>query len=147
MNHVHSLLDLLHEVFEPGPRGAVGLVEELLGFCDEQGLSLSWKAGRCQVRSPGSGSQQLTEVALPGSVFRAALARFATLCNESLPGSVSPYGGEGEFSIASPSPATFRVAFANTPAEQTLELRRLAPHPNGETAGDAATGHAPVRPR
>lgn len=147
MNGMDLSLDLLHEVFEPGPRGVVGLVEDVLALCDERGLALSWEAGRCQVRPSGSPAEQAAEVPLPGSVFQAALARFAALCNESLPDSVSPYGGEGEFSIASHSPATFRVAFANTPAEQTLELRRLAPHPNGETAGDAATGHAPVRPR
>lgn len=147
MNHVHSLPDRLREAFIPGPRGVVGLVDDLLRLCDEQGLSLSWDAGRCHVRSPGSRSDRLTEIPLPGSVFRAALARFAVLCNENVPGSVSPYGGEGRLSIASLYPAIFRIEFTNTAAEQRLELRRVAPHPNGETAGDASIRNAPVRPR
>ena len=59
-----------------------------------------------------------SEVCFPGDP-----GRLAALCNEQSPGSVSPYGGEGELSIGTNPSAVFRVAFTNTPGEQVLELR------------------------
>ena len=62
------------------------------------------------------------EIPLGKTVFRAMLARIAALCNERTPNSVSPYGGEGEFSIWTEPPTVFHVAFTNTPDEQRIEL-------------------------
>ena len=59
---------------------------------------------------------------LPKSVFRAVLARIAALCNEQLPNSVTPYRSEGTLSVAADLPATFHVAFVNTPTEQRLTM-------------------------
>lgn len=146
MNHVAPSPDQLHETFEPGRRGVVGLVEDLLGLCPEQGLALDWQGGRCRVRPLGVRPEESTEVALPRSVFRAILARFAALCNECVPGSVSPYGGDGEISIDTGGPANFRVMFTNTPAEQRLEIRRVADHRDGTMAGDAAIANGPIGP-
>lgn len=107
-------------------RGILGLVDELLAASWGQNLRLDWQADRCRVRL-GNGLEELLEVPLPKSVVRAALARIAVLCNERKPNSVSPYGGRGELSGSAESAAVFRVAFANTPDEQSLELVRVAP--------------------
>jgi hypothetical protein len=132
----------LQRTFEPGRRGVVGLVDDLLSLCREQGLQLDWQADRCRVRPLGARPQESTEVALPKSVFRAILARMAALCNERVPDSVSPYGGEGELSVGTSPPTIFRVAFTNTPGEQRLEVRRLADHRDGATADGASVDRA-----
>jgi hypothetical protein len=71
--------------------------------------------------------------------LRALLARLAALCNEQTPNSVTPYGGQGQFSPGTSPPAVFRVAFINTAAEQKLEL-------TNET-GLAAESYSPKEPR
>lgn len=103
-------------------RGVVGLVDDLLTVCREQGLQLDWQADRCRVRAEGGEWEEVTDVALRPSVFRAILARVAALCNERTPNSVSPYGGHGELLASAPQPVVFQVSFANTPVEQTLAL-------------------------
>src|SRR5438132_1432009 len=102
--------------------GVAGLVDELLTLCQEHDLQLDWQADRCRVRSRKGDWEELIDVPVRKSVFRAILARMAALCNERTPNSVSPYGGQGEFSASTNSPAVFRVTFSNTPAEQRLEL-------------------------
>jgi hypothetical protein len=54
------------------------------------------------------------------------------LCNEQRPNSVSLYGGRGELSIHRKPAALLRVAFANTPDEQYLELIRVASAGRGD---------------
>jgi hypothetical protein len=98
-------------------------MEELLAVCPEQGLHLTWYSNQCQIRPLGAEQDGATAVLLPKSVFRALLARVAVLCNEHSPGSVSPYGGEGELSVGASPPTVFRVTFANTPGEQWLEMK------------------------
>ncbi len=66
-----------------------------------------------------------TDLPLPKSVFRALLARIAALCNERVPNSVSPYGGEGEIVLDTVASAVFRVEFTNTPAVQRLEIKSV----------------------
>src|SRR5438105_707801 len=80
-------------------RGVTGLVDDLLTVCREHGLQLDWQADRCRVRSIGGDWEELVDVLLRKSVFRAILARVAVLCNERTPNSVSPYGGQGKLSI------------------------------------------------
>jgi hypothetical protein len=137
MNQPPLLSEWVRGAFEPTGGGVVGLVDALLDHCPEQGLQLDWQADRCRVRRLGVRPQESTEIPLPKSVFRAVLARMAALCNERIPDSVSPHGGEGELSIGIERPTVFRVAFTNTPGEQRLEVRRLETRENGETAGDA----------
>src|SRR5205085_3750383 len=92
------------------PRGGVvGLVDDLLLVCQERGLEVDWQADRCCVRSFSGESEDLIEVVLRKSVFRAILARVAALCNERHPGSLSPYGGQGELSMKSSPEVVFRV--------------------------------------
>src|SRR4051812_32293134 len=117
VNHLDAVRTFTHT-----PRGVLGIVEDLLGLAQEQGLRLDWHANQCRVRLLGAEPQELTEVSLPKAVFRAILARLAALCNERTPNSVSPYGGEGELSVGANPPTVFRVAFTNTPGEQRLEV-------------------------
>jgi hypothetical protein len=142
MSHATLSPEHLRQAFVPGQRGVVGLVEALLDLCrdQEEGFELDWRADRCCIRSLGAPPHHVTEVAMPRSVFRSILARIAALCNERVPGSISPYGGEGELSVGT-SPATvFRVAFANTPGEQKLEVRCRPDHRNGVAEADAPAG-------
>ena len=131
MKTLSPLSEQLQRAFEPTGRGDVGLVDELLELCREQGLQLDWRDQQCRIRSLDAEPQETVEVPLPKSVFRAILARAAVLCNECTPNSVSPYGGEGELAIGANSPTIFRVVFTNTPDEQRLEIRRVADHKNG----------------
>jgi hypothetical protein len=134
------LSERLQRALEPTRRGVVGLVDDLLGLCREQGLQLNWRADRCRVRPLGARPQESTEILLPKSVFRTILARMAALCNERVPDSVSPYGGEGDISIGTDPPTIFHVAFTNAPGEQRLEVRRLADHEDGAAVDDASEG-------
>jgi hypothetical protein len=123
MSNLALFPEQLQRVFRPTGRGVVGIVDELLVLCRDEGLQFDWQAGQCRVRPLGAEPAESTEVPLPKSAFRAILARVAALCNERTPGSVSPYGGEGELLVGTDSPAVFRVAFTNTPDEQRLEVR------------------------
>jgi len=114
--------DILRRVLMYPTRGVAGLVDDLLTVCGEHGLQLDWRAERCRVCLPGGAWEEMIDVRLRKSVFRAILARIAALCNAQAPNSVSPYGGQGELSAGANPPVQFRVTFANTPAEQRLEL-------------------------
>jgi len=119
----------VQKAFRPTPRGVVGLVDDLLGLCRVHQLRLRFAEGHCSVRRLGADDSDVITVPLPKSVFRAALARVASLCNEQHPGSVTPYRGEGEVVVPPPlsptcsPPSTCYVSFTNTPSEQQLEMR------------------------
>jgi hypothetical protein len=78
----------VQKAFHPTPRGVVGLVDDLLGLCRIHQLRLRFADGHCSVRRIGADDADALNVPLPKSVFRAALARVAALCNEHHPGSV-----------------------------------------------------------
>lgn len=127
MNTASEISGVLCRALVHPTRGVIGLVDDLLAMCREQGLQLDWQAHRCRVRSCGGDWEELLDVPLMDnprrkSVFRAILARVAALCNEQTPNSVSPYGGQGELTLGGIPPAVVRVTFANTPEEQKLEL-------------------------
>jgi hypothetical protein len=122
MNTTLPIAALLHRVLLQPERGVIGLVDDLLAMCHEHGLQLDWQADRYCVRFNGGDWEELTDVALRKSVFRAILARVAVLCNECTPNSVSLYGGQGELAVGSNPQKAFKVAFVNTPAEQRLHL-------------------------
>jgi hypothetical protein len=125
MNHAAPFSERLTKAFEPTPRGVVGLVDDLLGFCRDRQLRLSFQDGHCSVRPLGTNGDESIDIPLPKSVFRAVLARVAALCNERSPNAVTPYRGESELSLPSDPPANFRVAFTNTQGEQRLEVSFL----------------------
>ena len=140
MTKLSTFPERLQKAFDPTRRGVVGLVDDLLGLCRECGLTLDWQANKCRVHPLGTEQPGSIEIPLPKSVFRAILARVAALCNERIPNSVSPYGGDGELSFGTNPPTFFRVAFTNTPGEQRLEVRRLANDKDETTDDDAAGG-------
>jgi len=125
MNEPSPFLQSIRQTLEPTPRGVVGLVDDLLELCHAQGIQLDWRAGLCRVRSIGMEPEESVEVPVPKSVFRALLARLATLCNDRNPGSISPYGGEGELTVDVDPVTVCRVAFTNTPDEQRVQLSRI----------------------
>ncbi|MCI0458364.1 MAG: hypothetical protein L0Z62_15475 [Gemmataceae bacterium] len=114
--------EALHHVLVNPTHDVVGLVDDLLRLCRAHRLQLDWRAGRCRVRSLGSDWEEWIDIPLRKSVFRAMLAHIAVLCNARAPNSVSLYGGQGRLSVGASPAAMFRVTFANTPAEQRLEL-------------------------
>lgn len=114
--------DLLCHILLHPTGGVAGLVDDLLTVCREHDLQLDWQGDRCRVRPSKADREELIDVPLRTSVFRAILARVAALCNERTPNSVSPYGGQGELSAGANPPTVFRVTFTNTTAEQQLRL-------------------------
>jgi hypothetical protein len=121
MSHPSSPSERLERALADTSRGVLGLVDELLAVSRQQDIQLDWQAGRCRVSFPG-GPPDRIEAPLPRSVFRVALARVAALCNERVPNSVSPYGGQGEVTIGSDPPTAIRAVFVNTPEKQSLDL-------------------------
>jgi len=128
---IHSTLfsERVRRAFKPTPRGVVGLVDELFGLCGVHQLNLRFADGTCSVKRLGADDADSLTVPLPKSVFRAALARVASPCNDQHPGSVTPYRGEGEVVVPTPPspngtlPSTCYVSFTNTPSAQQLEMR------------------------
>ena len=119
-----TLEEMLQAAFTPTERAVLGLVDNLLEACPPTGLCLVWSDDRCRVSDGIDRNSIVFEAVIRRSVFRAALARIAKLCNETKPNSVSPYGGDGE--ISTNSGAAFAASFVNTPAEQRLELSRIS---------------------
>ena len=115
------------DAYEHPARGVVGLVDDLLRLCQEQGLHLDWQGDSCRVRSLTRGTEEVLTTPLRKSVFRAVLARVATLCNERSPNSISPYRGQGELTVGADPSRVVRVGLVNNPSEQRLELIPLRP--------------------
>jgi hypothetical protein len=126
MNTPLTLLERLDRAFTAPTRGVLGLVDELLAVSLEHGLQVGWQGGRCLVRFVEGGPPGSIDVPFRKSVFRAALARVAVLCNQRNPNSVSPYGGRGELSVGADAATVLRVVFTNTPEQQSLELIRVS---------------------
>lgn len=114
-----AVVERLRRAFEPGPRGALGLTDELLAAAREGAIRCEWQGGTVRVTPVGA---EPFDVALPKSAFRAVLARVAALCNERRAGSVTPYRGDAEV-LAGDPPAPVFVAFVNTPDDQRLDAR------------------------
>jgi anti-sigma B factor antagonist len=133
MSTATPLSELLRRILVHPAGGVAGLVADLLAACAKLGLQLDGYPDRWRVRSAGGDWEELQDVPLRKSVFRALLARLAALCNERTPGSVSPYGGQGELAAGVAPAAVVRVVFVNTPAEQRFQLAS-APPPAAGTA-------------
>lgn len=122
MNNHSPLREHIRHLLLAPNRGVPGLVDDLLAISGERSLQVLWQEGRCCVRFLEGEPLEQIEVPLPKSVIRAALARVAALCNERSPGSVSPYGGQGEVTVTADPARTIHVTFINTPEEQRLEM-------------------------
>jgi hypothetical protein len=108
-------------------QGVVGLVDDLLAACNEYCIELAWQNGHCRLSSSSGEWEETVDLPIRKSVFRAILARVATLCNMQHPNSVSPYGGTADLTVGQPPKGLMRVALVNTSAEQALRLQPLAP--------------------
>jgi hypothetical protein len=145
MKTTTPLSGILRDILRQPGRGVIGLVDTLLRVCLEHGLQLDWQADHCRFRVVAGEWEELTGMALHKSAFRAILARVAALCNERVPNSVSPYGGQGKLSVG--EDAELRVSFVNTPELQKLELMAPAagsvetgqPMRNGQGPGNASS--------
>jgi hypothetical protein len=137
MSNLSPFPERLQRVFRSTDRGVVGLVDDLLVLCREQGLQLDWHTNQCRVRPLGVEAQESTDVPLPKSVFRAVLARVAALCNERMPHAVSPYGGQGELTVGAHPDMVLRATFINTTSEQRLELTPV----QREAVGEVPVNH------
>jgi hypothetical protein len=122
MNTTFELSEAMRCVFESPTQGVVGLVNDLLRLCPEHGLRLEWQGEYGRIRYLNGKSDETLDQPVGRSVFRAVLARMASLCNEHCPKSVSPYGGRGKLSDRADPPTIYRVTFANTTDENWLEL-------------------------
>jgi hypothetical protein len=122
MNTTSHIAEELRRVLTHPRHGVVGLVDDLLTVCQKHHLQLDWQNNRCRVRFTGGAWEELTDLPIRKSIFRAILACIATLCNEKTPNAVSPYGGQYEWLTGENPPTVFRVLFANTASEQKLEL-------------------------
>lgn len=101
--------------------GIIGLVDQLVELCPREGLRLEWEKGQLRGYVPSEGDVPLPPVRQ--SVFRAMLARVASICNERSPSTVSPYGGEALLTTEGQDDPLM-VSFSNTAQEQTLDLAR-----------------------
>lgn len=122
MDDLLSFPERLQQVFQPGIRGVIGLVDDFLHLCITQGLRIEWYVNQCRVYRIDPNNPEPIEIPLQKSVFRAILARLAALCNEQSSQAISPYGGEGEIVLGKEFPI-LRVSFLNTRGEQSAELR------------------------
>lgn len=125
MNSLSSYSEQLHRALTAPTHGVLGMVDDLLAVSRECGIQLHWQAGRCRVCFREGDPASCIEVPMRKSVFRAALARIAVLCNQRQPNSVSPYGGKGELLAGVDPTVPMQVEFINTPDEQRLELASL----------------------
>jgi hypothetical protein len=111
------------KAFEPPENGFVGIVDNLLQLCLGGAITIVWTGNGCRVGIRHGTVEETHDIALRKSVFRAILARIATLCNQHKPDSVSPYGGNGEIHVTT---ATFSAYLVNTTAEQSVQLKHLS---------------------
>ena len=114
MEDSHAHLKEVADILSGEPRPVVDLVEELLPAFRTQAMRLEWEDGTCRVTCLPVDETDVSAVPFPRSAFRAILARIAVLCNEYELGSVSPYGGDGEFVWESQH---FAVSFSNNNQE------------------------------
>jgi hypothetical protein len=122
-----TIHDRLQRAFLPTQGGVVGLTEQLLGACAGTDVEFERVGDRCVYRWTKDGKTQEAPAPLSPAAFRTVLARIATRCNEQSPGSVSPYGGEGDLVVG--GTGVF-VRFINTTDSQKLEVKSV---PGGDT--------------
>lgn len=114
MNDTSQVLKEIEESLTEGPRNVVELVDDLLPTFQKQAMVLKWNDGKCCFHCLPDGALDSRGVPIPRSVFRSVLARMAVLCNQNVPDSVTPYGGEGELLWRGQH---FRMVFANNNQE------------------------------
>jgi hypothetical protein len=125
MSTASPFSEALHRALLQPTGGVVGLVDCLLGLCQEYDLQIEWQVDHFRECSCGGHWQELNNIRIRKSVFRGVLARLATFGNQRGPNGISPYGGVAEITVGTNPATVFRVAFANASSEQRLELCRV----------------------
>ena len=103
-------------------QGIVGLVDDLLAACCGHRIQLVWQDGQCRLISSDGDWEDAIDLPIRRSVFRAILARVATLCNIQRADSVSPYGGTADLAVSRTPAGMLKVTIVNTPTEQMMRL-------------------------
>lgn len=117
--------DHLRLAFARLDRGVAGLAEDLLAVARVLAIpmSLDWRDGHCLLKfADGDGRPVAESIPLPRSVFRALLARIASLGNEQIPGSFTPHGGSGQLTFPLVTHPDLAASLVNTPDQQSLKL-------------------------
>jgi len=96
------------------------MADELIAASRDHSLRFEWKAGISTISVLDARSGETIQAAMPRSAARAILARIAVRCNEHVPQSVSPYGGEAV--IAEPRGTVVKVQIVNTADDQVATL-------------------------
>ena len=127
MNATNDFASVLRRTLDQANLGVVPLVDAILSLCREHNLQLDWQADRCSIRPLGGDWEEVADLPIRKSVFRAILARISVLCNGQSPNAISPYGGQTRLSVSENPPQVLQVTIANTPSEQRLEIRPEEP--------------------
>ena len=122
MNATSPLSEKFHQILTHPAEGVVGLVDALFVLCNQHSLQLDWQHNEIRVRHALGDWEEVFDLPLRKSVFRAILARIAVLCKERSANAVSPYGGQGELLVTGSPPVLYQVNFTNTATEQRLQL-------------------------
>jgi len=141
MNTTSEFSSALRRAVDKSSPGIVSFVDAVLNLCREHNLQLDWQVGRCLVRPPGGEWEEMADVPVRKSVFRAILARVAVVCCEKSPNTMSPYGGQARLTVGENPAVVFHVVMANTPANQRLQLlpeSHTASLPGHDSASDNA---------
>lgn len=126
MNTISEITSVIRQVLSEPCGGIVELTDRALDACLKHDLQLDWQPSLCRVRSRDGDWEDVDDLPIRKSAFRAILARVAVKCNEHAVDSVSPYGGEGILSFGENPVRSFLVRFANTSSQQRLELTLMA---------------------
>jgi hypothetical protein len=122
MNTTAEISSVLRRTLDQPQSGIVSLVDAILNLCRGHNFQLDWQADRCLVRPLGGDWEEVTDLPIRKSVFRAILARISVLCNEQLPNAISPYGGRARLTVGENPSGVFQVIWTNSPAQQRLEI-------------------------
>lgn len=125
MNVISEASGVIQSLFRAPHDGIAELVDSLLDACLKHDLEIDWSPDQCRVRSHAGEWEQVGDLPVRKSVFRALLARIAAKCKEFEADSVSPYGGRGTLCLGENPVAHFQAVMVNPATEQRLELRIL----------------------
>lgn len=132
-------LDALRDAILRPTRAVIGVVDDVLNLCHANNLQIDWSPERCRVQRLGDESADTLNVPLRKSVFRAILARVATLCDEQAPGTFAPYGGRGELKMS--AGAALRLSWMNTLGDQKLTVIPIPSEANREIPTSVHAAH------
>lgn len=123
MSNASDSLRKLTSIFEstPYPGGLAGILSAVLTVCAEENLHLSWHAHELHVKD-ASGNESVIKTEMRVSLFRAILARVASIHEPDTADVINPYLGTGFLRVGGVAPALLKIRFTNTPQLQRLDI-------------------------